>query len=56
MRDQFFQAHGYVLGRLYPRGVAFQGYNHMDENFVGGNYVACLEARADLIDLLKEDA
>lgn len=51
--DAFFRAHGYVLGKLYPEGVAFKDYAVPDEDFVGPNYVACRAARADLIAALR---
>jgi FkbM family methyltransferase len=49
----FFALHGYVLGKLYPEGVAFKPFEAADEDFVGPNYVACREARADLIAALR---
>jgi len=49
----FFAEHGYVLGKLYPEGVAFKAFEAGDEDFVGPNYVACREARADLIAALR---
>jgi FkbM family methyltransferase len=45
----FFEAHGFVLGKLYPEGVAFKPYAYEDEDFLGPNYIACHESRADII-------
>ena len=49
----FFSVSGYVLGRLYPDCVDFKNYTVDDETFIGGNYVACLADRADLVLALK---
>jgi len=43
-------SYGYVLGKLFPDGVAFKRYEINDENFIGPNYVACLTERHDIID------
>lgn len=45
----YFTARGFVLGKLYPEGVAFKPYDVDDEDFTGPNYVACLTTRPDLI-------
>ena len=50
---QFFAGHGYAVGKLYPEGVGFKPYTLDDEDFVGANYVACREARSDLIEALR---
>ncbi len=49
----FFVARGFVLGKLYPDGVAFKPYALADEDFVGPNYIACLADRTDLIAALS---
>ncbi len=49
----FFAARGFVLGKLYPDGVAFKPYALADEDFVGPNYIACLADRSDLIAALS---
>jgi FkbM family methyltransferase len=51
--DAFFGAHGFVLGKIYPEGVAFKPYELGDEDFVGPNYLACHERRADIIAALR---
>jgi FkbM family methyltransferase len=45
----FFAGHGYVVGKLFRDGVAFKPYAIEDEDFVGGNYIACRSDRTDLI-------
>ena len=49
----FFTARGFVLGKLYPDGIAFKPYSLTDEDFVGPNYIACLAERTDLIAALS---
>ncbi len=49
----FFEAHGYLLGKLLPEGVAFKPYETTDEDFVGPNYIACPAARTDLVAALR---
>ncbi|MBX9702050.1 MAG: FkbM family methyltransferase [Acetobacteraceae bacterium] len=49
---RFFEERGFVVGKLWPEGVAFAPYALEDEDFVGPNYIACLKTRHDLIDAL----
>lgn len=49
----FFSERGYVTGKLLPDGVAFKPYEIADEDFVGPNYVACLETRRDIVEALR---
>ena len=55
LRDLYarFRGLGYRVGRLYPSYVDFKDYEVDDETFFGGNFVACLESRADLIRLIS---
>ena len=46
--------YGFVLGKLFPDGVAFKTYDISDENFIGPNYVACRAERRDIIAALHE--
>jgi FkbM family methyltransferase len=43
----FFRERGYVVGKVFPTYVDFRDYDLGDEDFVGPNYLACREARAD---------
>jgi FkbM family methyltransferase len=36
-----FRAHGYLVGKIYPDYVELREYDLGDEDFVGGNYLAC---------------
>jgi len=49
----FFTQRGFVVGKLFPNGVAFKPYEAEDENFLGLNYIACRSDRPDFIDCLK---
>jgi FkbM family methyltransferase len=48
-----FTAYGCVLGKIYPEGIAFRSYELTDEEFVGPNYLACHQRRADIIAALR---
>ena len=50
---QFFTDRGYVVGKLYPEGIAFKKYDLNDEDFIGPNYIACLGSRTDIIEALR---
>ncbi len=43
---------GYTLGKLFPDGVRFKGFELNDEDIVGPNYVACRLERSDIIGAL----
>ena len=49
---RFFEERGFVLGKLWPEGVAFAPYSVEDEDFVGPNFVACLKDRHDIIEAI----
>lgn len=38
---EFFDRHGYVVGKLFTDFVDFRAYNPDDEDFTGPHYVAC---------------
>jgi FkbM family methyltransferase len=50
---KFFAERGFVVGKLFPEGVAFKEYAIEDEDFAGPNYIACRACRADLIAALR---
>ncbi len=54
LRDayDFLVQRGYVLGKIYPRGVEFRPYSFQAEDFVLSNYLAVLKDRTDLMQLL----
>ena len=47
----FFQARGYIVGRLEPKGVRFKEFEYTDNDFKSGpNYVACLPEFRQLLE------
>jgi FkbM family methyltransferase len=48
----FLSSKGYRVGKMYPDYVEFRDYKMEHEDFYGSNYLAVLEKRRDLIDLL----
>lgn len=49
-----FEAHGFAVGKLWPRWVDFHAYSlDVDEDFRGPNYVAVRQERSDLIARLS---
>lgn len=55
LRDfhDYFQARGFVVGKLYPNYVDFRTYQMRDEDFIGPNFVACRQSRGDYIQALS---
>lgn len=55
LRDfyEFFSAHGYVVGKIYPSYVDFRNYKPEHEDFIGPNYLAVPRKREDLIEILS---
>ena len=46
--------HGFVLGPVMPRGVAFKSYNARDENFQGPpNFVAVHRSKLEIIEAVR---
>jgi FkbM family methyltransferase len=46
---EFFTAHGFAVGKLFPNGVGFKPYELIDEDFIGLNFIACHRDRSDII-------
>lgn len=49
----FFASRGFVVGKLFPEGVAFKDFDMTDEDFIGPNFIACLKGRTDLVEALR---
>lgn len=49
----FLETRGFVVGKVYPKGVLFKSYEQSDEDFLGLTYIACHTARPDLIETLR---
>jgi FkbM family methyltransferase len=50
---RFFTERGFIVGKLYPEGVAFKPYEVTDEDFTGPNYIACRTERQDIVAALR---
>ncbi len=50
---KFFEDRGYLVGKLFPEGVAFKPYDIDDEDFIGPNFIACLKSRSDIVEALR---
>jgi FkbM family methyltransferase len=46
---QFFEAHGYVVGKIFPKVVEFRPYEFKYEDFLGPNYLAVKKTETALI-------
>lgn len=44
---------GYLIGKIYPKKVAFRPYSFKHENFLGSNYVALKKDEQELFRLLS---
>jgi FkbM family methyltransferase len=45
--------HGYLLGKLYPKGVEFREYSYKHEDFIGPNFIAVRKSDHEMISLLS---
>lgn len=54
LRDfhSFFQAAGYVVGKVFPNYVDFRDYEFADEDFMGPNFLACRGDKAEYLRAL----
>jgi FkbM family methyltransferase len=43
---------GYAIGRVYPNSVEFKAYDHLDENFIDGNFLAVRRDAQALVESL----
>ena len=50
---KFFEDRGYLVGKLFPEGVAFKPYDIDDEDFIGPNFIACRKSRSDIVEALR---
>lgn len=48
----FFNKHGYVVGKIFPRKVKFRPYKYKYEDFIGPNFLAVHESDREMINLL----
>ena len=50
---KFFESHGYILGKIFPKSVEFRKYQFKYEDFLGPNFIAVLKDEEDLIKSLS---
>lgn len=50
----FFDAYGYVVGKVFPKRVEFRKYEFKYEDFIGPNFIAVKKTEVELIDLLSK--
>jgi FkbM family methyltransferase len=49
----FFEANGYILGKVFPKIVEFRKYHFKYEDFIGPNFIAVKKTETALIQLLS---
>ena len=49
----FFEANGYVLGKVFPKIVEFRKYHFKYEDFIGPNFIAVKKTETELIKMLS---
>ena len=49
----FFEANGYIVGKVFPKNVEFRNYNFKYEDFIGPNFVAVKKTETTLINALR---
>ncbi|MFW6042890.1 MAG: FkbM family methyltransferase [Marinilabiliaceae bacterium] len=50
----FFEDHGYLLGKVFPKIVEFREYKAKYEDFLGPNFIAIDKNEKELIELMKK--
>jgi FkbM family methyltransferase len=51
----FFEANGYIVGKVFPKNVEFRNYNVKYEDFIGPNFIAVKKTETALINLLRNN-
>ena len=49
----FFEANGYIVGKVFPKNVEFRNYNVKYEDFIGPNFIAVKKTETALINTLR---
>jgi FkbM family methyltransferase len=49
----FFEANGYILGKVFPKIVEFRKYHFKYEDFIGPNFIAVKKTETALIHMLS---
>ena len=51
----FFEAHDYVIGKIFPKRVEFRAYKYKYEDFLGPNFIAVKKSETELIKVLSHN-
>jgi FkbM family methyltransferase len=51
----FFEANGYILGKIFPKKVEFRKYEFKYEDFLGPNFIAVKKTETELINMLSKN-
>ena len=49
----FFEANGYIVGKIFPKLVEFRKYHFKYEDFIGPNFIAVKKTEKELIKMLS---
>lgn len=49
----FFEANGYIVGKIFPKLVEFRKYHFKYEDFIGPNFIAVKKTEIELIKMLS---
>ena len=49
----FFEANGYIVGKIFPKLVEFRKYHFKYEDFIGPNFIAVKKTETELIKMLS---
>lgn len=50
----FFEANNYIIGKIFPKNVAFRKYEFKYEDFIGPNFIAVHKSEHELIKALEK--
>ena len=50
----FFEANGYIVGKIFPKLVEFRKYHFKYEDFIGPNFIAVKKTETELIKMLSK--
>lgn len=50
----FFEANGFIVGKIFPRIVEFRKYDFKYEDFIGPNFIAVRKSETEIINCLSK--
>lgn len=51
---KFFESHGYIVGKIFPKNIEFRKYEFKYEDFLGPNHIAIKRSETELIKILQQ--